>query len=311
MSFVLSLSKDLLARTVIEPNEPPVGVLTALLGVRFFSGIGGVNIQGIFSSHMDYHRELEKLEQFRELLEQYDPVKYTSGPDAKRLKNELVEAYGAVEDVIEKFAGRSEVIVPTYGGFEPTVYPNLIEAGFLSGRTFHSHQGFNQLLKVIGKVKTLVADPNFKEPKDEGSISSLVRALSRFRECCHYLKELPRSEREVQDLLWLVLRSHFDRVDREDTLPKFGIKNYRPDFGVPELRVLIEIKFIGEKTSLPTIQEELLADVPGYLQSQSRYDSIIYFVYDGSQKLKDPRKFIDDLRLVAGVSDVLVIPGLA
>jgi hypothetical protein len=260
---------------------------------------------------VDYRRELEKLEQFRDLLEQYDPVKYISEPDAKRMKNELVEAYGAVEEVIERFAGRTEVHVPTFGNVEPTVYPNLIEAGYLSGRTFHAHQGFNQLLKVIGKVKAVLADPNFKEHKDESSVSSLVRAVSRFRECCHYLKALPKSEHEVQDLLWIILRSHFDRVDREDSLPKFGVKNYRPDFGVPELRVLIEIKFIGEKTSLPAIQEELLADIPGYIQSQGRYDSIIYFVYDGSQKPRDPRKFIDDLRSLAGVSDVIVIPGLA
>jgi hypothetical protein len=259
---------------------------------------------------MDYRRELEKLDSFRVLLGRYDPIKYESTEEVKRLQQELVEAYGSVEEVIEKFVGRNSIKVPIHGEVEPTVYPNLIEAGCLSGRTIHAYQGRMQLLKVIGKLKSIVADPNYKEPKDEATVSSLIRAMARFRECCHYLAAAPQSEREIQDLLWVILRSHFDRLDREDTLPKFGIKSYRPDFGIPELRTLIEVKFVGEKTSLPQIQEELLADIPGYLQAQSRYDSIVYFVYDGAHKLRDARKFIDDLRSITGVTDVLVIPGL-
>jgi len=30
---------------------------------------------------------------------------------------------------------------------------------------------------------------------------------------------------------------------------KLGLKSYRPDFGIPELATLVEVKFIGEKTS--------------------------------------------------------------
>ena len=36
-----------------------------------------------------------------------------------------------------------------------------------------------------------------------------------------------RSEREVQDILWLMLRSTFDGVIDEETLPKFGHSSYR------------------------------------------------------------------------------------
>jgi predicted nucleotide-binding protein len=36
-------------------------------------------------------------------------------------------------------------------------YPNYFEAGFLSGRTFHTHEGKTELLKVIGRVKTLLS----------------------------------------------------------------------------------------------------------------------------------------------------------
>jgi hypothetical protein len=107
-----------------------------------------------------------------------------------------------------------------------------------------------------------------------------------------------------------MLRSHFDRVDREDTLPRFGAKNYRPDFGIPELRQLIEVKFIGDKTSLPEIQESIIADIPGYFTGNSRFDAVIILVYDYAHKLRDPRKFIEDLRTVDEITDVLVIPGI-
>jgi hypothetical protein len=107
-----------------------------------------------------------------------------------------------------------------------------------------------------------------------------------------------------------MLRAHFDRLDREDTLPKFGVKGYKPDFGVPELKTLVEVKFIGERTVVAQIQEEILADIPGYLSDHARYDAIIVFVYDAAHKLRDSRKFIEDLRSVEGIVDVVVVPGV-
>lgn len=259
---------------------------------------------------MDFRKALQDLERLQALVNEYDPRKFTSGPEIQELHRRLTEAYGSVENVFERFVGRSEIKVSIAGDTEPTVYPNLFEAGYLSGRTTHAHQGYSQLLKVIGKVRAIAADPAYETPRDEASLSTLVRVLSRFRECCQYIVTPPRSEREVQDLIWIVLRSHFDRLDREDTLPKFGVKSYRPDFGIPQLRTLIEVKFIGEKTLPASIQEELLADLPGYLADQQRYDGVLYFVYDAAQKLRDPSKFIDDTRSTAGVVDVIVIPGI-
>ena len=58
------------------------------------------------------------------------------------------------------------------------------------------------------------------------------------------------SERGVQDIIWIMLRAQSDRVDRESTPPRFGTKNYRPDFGIPDLSTLIEVKFIGERTRI-------------------------------------------------------------
>ena len=112
-------------------------------------------------------------------------------------------------------------------------------------------------------------------------------------------------------MIWIILRSQFDRVDREATLPKFGVKGYKPDFGVPDLRTLIEVKFVGQKTDPAAIQEEVLADVPGYLTGNAAYAGLVVFVYDAAHKLLDPRKFVEDLRRVDGITEVIVVPGIA
>lgn len=144
---------------------------------------------------MDYKDELARLERFRALVEEYIPKMNQSGDEVRQLAQRVSEAYGEVEDIVEKIVGRSEIKVEIRGSTPPTIYPNLIEAGFLSGRTIHTHEGYNQLLKVIGRVRALAERP--VALRDEQSLSGLVRVLSRFRECCQYLRDVPGTEAAV------------------------------------------------------------------------------------------------------------------
>jgi hypothetical protein len=163
---------------------------------------------------MDYPSALEKLEHLRALIETYMPIWSRSTPESKELRDRICEAYGEVEEIIERVDGRREIDVPPLqGGMAPTVYPNFVEAGFLSGSTIHMYQGHSQLLKIIGKVRRLATDPSLL--RDEASVALLLRTLNRFRECCQYVREPPQNEHEVQDFVWIMLRSHFDRVDRK------------------------------------------------------------------------------------------------
>jgi hypothetical protein len=255
---------------------------------------------------MDYKAALEKLEALREAMQK----QLTSGPSPEDYENFCI-LYGQVEETIHRFAGDSKVEVPLGHGAKPAVYPNFIEAGYLSGRTIHRHEGLSQLLKIIGKVRQLADDPE-PLPTPAASLTGLMRILRRVRECCQYVQAPPSNEREVQDILWIMLRSQYDRVDREDTLPRFGAKTYKPDFGIPDLQTLIEVKFVGAKTDVGSIQEEILADVPGYLSeaARARFTGIVELVYDHAHKLRDPRKFVEDLRKVDGILDVIVVPGI-
>lgn len=150
----------------------------------------------------------------------------------------------------------------------------------------------------------------FSRDVDMHSLDGLVNVSRRFRECCQYVEPPPSNEREVQDILWIMLRSHYDDLVREETLPKFGVKSYKPDFGIPSIRLLVEVKFIGEPTDASSIQEELLADASGYINDSSNYDSLVVFVYDAVHKLRDSRKFAEDLTSVDGISETIVVPGM-
>jgi len=250
---------------------------------------------------MTYEEALKNLEAFKVLVERDDKWE-------KDTHDQICTLYGSIEEVINRFGGVDKIEVPVHGDAKPVVYPNLVAAAYLSGRTFHVHQGYTQLLKVIGKVKQLAKDPDI--PRHEVSITHLVQTIRRFRECCQYIKNPPKNETEVQDVLWIMLRSQFERIEREEALPTFGAKAYRPDFGIPDLGVLVEVKFVGEKTRVAAIQEEILADIPGYLSEATHYQGVIELVYDYSQQLRDPRRFIEDLKKVDGIEEVLVVPGI-
>ena len=58
------------------------------------------------------------------------------------------------------------------------------------------------------------------------------------------------------------------------------------------------------------IQEGILADIPGYLNDATGYDSVIVFVYDHAHQLLDAGRFIEDLKSVDGIVDVIVMPGI-
>jgi hypothetical protein len=253
---------------------------------------------------MNYQEALEKLER---LLDGYKKA-FIDKSDSVSIED-LCMLYGELEEVIHRFAGKDTVVVQSRYAYEADqVYPNYIAAPLFSGHESYVHAGYTQLLKLIGKVRQYAEDPSV--PQVEHSVTSLLRILHRFRECCQYLSFPLQSEPDVQTILWVMLRSHFDRLEKEETLPRFGVKSYRPDFGIPDLRVLIEAKFVGAGTDVGRIQDGLLGDIPGYLNETTHYDSVVIFVYDAGHKLLDPTKFIEDLRSVEGIIDVIVVPSV-
>jgi hypothetical protein len=114
------------------------------------------------------------------------------------------------------------------------------------------------------------------------------------------------SEREIQDILWIMLRSVFDDVVDEDTLPKFGHGSTRADFGLPGLRTLVEAKYAYKGTDFKKIEQEVMVDSIAYLKRTDHYREIVVFIYDASASVEQHDLTRRALLEVDGISEVII-----
>ncbi len=112
-------------------------------------------------------------------------------------------------------------------------------------------------------------------------------------------------EREVQDILWLILRSYFPDVVDEDTLPKLGHSAYKADFGIPSLKLIIEAKFATSRDDFKKIEKEIQEDCIPYLRDL-RYESVIVFIYDDSASVQEHDITRRALLEIPGIEDVVI-----
>lgn len=116
------------------------------------------------------------------------------------------------------------------------------------------------------------------------------------------------SEREVQDITWIMLRSVFDDLVDEEPLPRLGHSSYRADFGLPRLGVLIEIKYARSAADFKKIEKEILQDSAAYLRERTTYKKIIVFIYDASVSVQEHDLTATALLDIEHVIDVIIVP---
>ncbi len=121
--------------------------------------------------------------------------------------------------------------------------------------------------------------------------------------------DLIRSEADVQRIVWSILRPTFPDLVDEDYLPQFGAKNYKPDFGIPSLRLLIEAKYVSASKAIGELQDELQADIVGYRESTSEYDAILFFIYDTRGEVAAHTELHRVIKEQTNVADVIVVVG--
>ncbi|MDZ7289956.1 MAG: hypothetical protein ONB44_09950 [candidate division KSB1 bacterium] len=114
-------------------------------------------------------------------------------------------------------------------------------------------------------------------------------------------------EREVQDIVWLILRSYFDDLVDEERLPKFGHASYKPDFAIPSLRLLIEVKVAYSKDDFKKIEQAIMVDSIGYLINSSSYDKILVFIYDKSASVQEHNTTKRALKQIDKIGDVVIV----
>lgn len=116
------------------------------------------------------------------------------------------------------------------------------------------------------------------------------------------------AEREVQDILWVILRSVFDDVVDEQPLPKVGHSIYRADFGIPSLRLLIEAKYARKAGDFKALEKEIMEDSIAYLlETRDRYDRILVFIYDESASVQEHGLTEMGVRKLPQIEDVIIV----
>ncbi|KAA3436753.1 hypothetical protein FOA19_20460 [Rufibacter hautae] len=100
-------------------------------------------------------------------------------------------------------------------------------------------------------------------------------------------------EYDVQDILYVILKSIFPNLRDEDPIPKVGAKSTKIDLILREERILIEVKMIKQGDSNEThFIEQLKVDFESYHECKW-LDKLFCFVYDPYKKTKDISNFND------------------
>jgi hypothetical protein len=97
-------------------------------------------------------------------------------------------------------------------------------------------------------------------------------------------------ERDVQALVWTVLAPVYgaDLVD-EQYLPSWGGVQPRADLGILSLRAIIEVKLLRSPADFRAVEEGIAADAGLYFREAGRFDRMIAFVYDDSDRPQPER----------------------
>lgn len=100
-------------------------------------------------------------------------------------------------------------------------------------------------------------------------------------------------EYDLQDILYVIIKSIFPNMRDEEVTPKQGIKSSRIDFILKEEKILIEVKMMKKNDSNEKdFIEQLKVDIESYHTSQW-LNKLFCFVYDPFNKTKDISNFYD------------------
>lgn len=106
-------------------------------------------------------------------------------------------------------------------------------------------------------------------------------------------------EYDVQDLLYAVLKLHFDDVRPEEYTPSYAGNASRVDFYLPRERIVVEAKMTRPNLGQKDVANQLVIDVARYAQMPT-VDVLICLVYDPERRCANPRTLENDLEASVG-----------
>jgi len=112
----------------------------------------------------------------------------------------------------------------------------------------------------------------------------------------------PKSEKEVQDQIEVILSSVGVEFTREQETAPVGPRAFKPDFALTPIDLALEVKFTNDKHSASKAQEEISADIASF---KTKWSRLLVVVYDVGA-IDDPQRMRDDNMKHFGVSVLIV-----
>lgn len=230
----------------------------------------------------------------------------------------LAHLYGELEPIIEQVLGIEKIEVELSHG-ATSKCKNYIEAGFLTGRTMHDHVGYQQLLKVIGRVQQypeiITQSTASNSNKSSFDVIAIIKNLcERFHLVVRQLKDRHDSretlcvenEYDVQDLLHSLLTLHFDDIRSEEWTPSYAGGRSSMDFLLKQEQIVIEVKKTRKTLGAKEVGEQLIVDITKY-KAHPDCQKLFCFVYDPEGWIANPRGIENDLNRDDGDMSVKVM----
>jgi len=106
-------------------------------------------------------------------------------------------------------------------------------------------------------------------------------------------------EYDVQDLLYAILKLHFDDVRPEEFTPSYAGNASRVDFYLPRERIVIEAKMTRPNLGQKDVANQLVIDAARYARIPS-IDALVCLVFDPERRCDNPRTLENDLEASVG-----------
>ncbi|MDO8335875.1 MAG: hypothetical protein Q7T74_03795 [Candidatus Saccharibacteria bacterium] len=183
------------------------------------------------------------------------------------------------------------------------------------------HLKFSEAKKVIDEIAKILDAKYFTEieldpdeeltkklvKKRENSIEKIITIFNKLPEYQARITKELSSEKDVQNFLYPILKSHFSGLQEEDYLQKVAGSASKPDFGIDDLGIAIEVKYTSKSKSLKKIADEIAIDSRKYFGKTSPYCALLVLIYNGSQE-PTPANYIQDLIAVDVIESVNITP---
>jgi hypothetical protein len=144
------------------------------------------------------------------------------------------------------------------------------------------------------------------------SLQTLETILRRFHlaalQLCQRYENRPtiqvNDEYDVQDLLHSLLRLWFEDVRPEEHSPSYAGATSRMDFLLKAEQVAVEVKLARRGRAAKQVADELIIDMKRY-SSHPDCRTLVCFIYDPANALRNPRGLEKDLRTWHEITDPL------